>query len=147
MKNIIELKRVSKLYTSKSAKPTFIEHLKRLNDKKITALKSITLKIKPGEKVGIIGNNGSGKTTLLKTIAGITKPSGGELKVKGKIVSLIGLGAGFNMELSGRENIMISGLLLGMKKQEIEEKLSEIIAYSEIEEFIDEPLYTYSEGM
>jgi ABC-type polysaccharide/polyol phosphate transport system ATPase subunit len=115
--------------------------------KNFWALKNINFKIKKGEKIGIIGLNGSGKTTLLKIIAGIVTPTKGKIKSKGKIVSMINLQAGFNLELSGKDNIFLSGLLLGMKKKEIKENFSQIVDFSGLGKFIKTPLYTYSEGM
>lgn len=111
------------------------------------ALKNINLNIKAGETVGIIGENGSGKSTLLKLIARILFPDGGHILTKGKIATLIELGAGFHTELSGKENIYVNASLLGFKKKEIEAKLEEIIDFSGLENFIDNPIKTYSSGM
>ncbi len=105
------------------------------------------LTIFAGEKVGIVGPNGSGKTTLLKVIVGITNASKGSVKTAGKVVSLIDLEAGFHPDLTGEENIFLNGMIIGMTKQEIEERFAEIVAFADIGDFIDSPLYTYSEGM
>lgn len=144
----IQLSHVTKTYELHHEKPTFAEKLvKRQTKETFTALNDINLTIYKGEKVGIIGANGSGKTTLLKIIAGITTPNNGKVKTKGKIVSLIDLEAGFHPDLTGIENIYLNGLVIGMSKQEIVEKLDEIITFADIGNFIDAPLYTYSEGM
>jgi ABC-type polysaccharide/polyol phosphate transport system ATPase subunit len=111
------------------------------------ALKNINLSIKAGETVGIIGENGSGKSTLLRLIARILFPDEGHILTKGKIATLIELGAGFHTELSGRENIYVNASLLGFKKKEIDAKLEEIIDFSGLENFIDNPIKTYSSGM
>ncbi|MBD3413416.1 MAG: ATP-binding cassette domain-containing protein [Candidatus Aminicenantes bacterium] len=111
------------------------------------ALKHINLSVQQGETVGIIGENGSGKSTLLKLIARILFPDEGTIETKGKIATLIELGAGFHDELSGRENIYVNASLLGFKKKEIDDKIDEIIEFSGLKHFIDNPIKTYSSGM
>lgn len=143
----IELKNVSKTYTIHHEKPTLVETLGGKNRETFTALDHVSLTIKKGERVGIIGPNGSGKTTLLKIIAGITTPTSGTVKTHGRIVSLIDLEAGFHPDLTGIQNIFLNGMLLGMKKEEIDGKLKRIINFADIGTFIDAPLYTYSNGM
>ncbi|MCD6454747.1 MAG: ABC transporter ATP-binding protein [Candidatus Aminicenantes bacterium] len=113
----------------------------------IKAVDGVSFEIEKGETFGIIGENGSGKSTLLKLIAGITRPTSGQIKVNGKVSALIELGAGFHPEISGRENIYINGIMLGLTKKEIDEKLEEIIKFAELEDFIDMPVKTYSSGM
>ncbi|HEX4748540.1 MAG TPA: ABC transporter ATP-binding protein [Bryobacteraceae bacterium] len=111
------------------------------------AVKDVSFTIGQGEMVGIIGRNGSGKSTLLKMIAGVYKPTVGRVEVHGKIAPMIELGAGFHMELTGRENILINGLLLGYSKKEIKGKESRILEFAEIGDFIDAPVKQYSSGM
>ncbi len=144
----IALNAVSKSYILHHHKPTFAERvLHGFRYERFVALKKVDLKIYQGEKVGIIGNNGSGKTTLLKIIAGIAVPTSGSVRTMGEVVSLIDLDSGFHPDLSGVENIFLNGLLIGMTKEKIEEKFTEIVDFADIGAYIDEPLYTYSEGM
>ncbi len=111
------------------------------------ALKDVSFEIKRGESVGIIGPNGSGKSTLLKILAGVTKPTSGSVQIKGRVASILDIGAGFHPELCGRENVFLNGQIHGFAKKEIEAKLDEIIKFSGIEKFIDEPVKNYSNGM
>lgn len=112
----------------------------------IEAVKNVSFSVPKGEIWGIIGKNGSGKSTLLKTIGGVFSPDSGTITLDGR-VSLQAIGIGFNSELTGRENIFLSGLLMGLEKREILEKIDEIIDFSELGEFIDRPVKTYSSGM
>ena len=115
---------------------------------KVEALKNINLSIKKGETVGVIGKNGAGKSTLLKLIAGVSYPTSGKVNVYGRVVPLIELGAGFHPELSGKENIFLNGVILGMEEKYLVEKFSEIVAFSEIPmDFIFTPVKYYSSGM
>lgn len=111
------------------------------------ALKNISFKLKKGEILGIVGKNGSGKSTLLKAIAGIFTPDNGTVELFGNTVSLLAIGVGFIKELSGRENIILSGMLLGFSEKEIKSRIDEIIEFSELGEFINKPVRTYSSGM
>ncbi len=111
------------------------------------ALKDINLTINQGEVVGIVGRNGAGKSTLLKILSRITPPTTGEIKLFGRIGSLLEVGTGFHPELTGRENIFLNGAILGMRKKEIEQKFDEIVAFAEIDEFLDTPVKRYSSGM
>jgi ABC-type polysaccharide/polyol phosphate transport system ATPase subunit len=111
------------------------------------ALKDISFNIFEGEQIGIIGVNGAGKTTLLKILAGITEPTIGLIKINRKIVSLINLEAGLQPDLSGIDNIYLEAMLIGMKKNEVKQKLESIIEFGELSKFINAPVYTYSDGM
>lgn len=143
----IKLVGVSKKYEIHHEKPTLVEKFVKGKNETFWALQNINLTLRKGEKVGIIGPNGSGKTTLLKIIAGITTPTHGTITIHGKVVSLIDLEAGFHMDLTGIQNIYLNGMLLGMNKTEISQKLHLIIDFADIRQFIDVPLYTYSDGM
>lgn len=111
------------------------------------ALKDLDIEIKKGDRVGIIGKNGAGKSTLLKILSRITAPTEGIIKIKGRVASLLEVGTGFHGELTGRENIYLNGAILGMKRHEVDRKIDEIIAFSEIEQHIDTPVKRYSSGM
>ncbi len=113
----------------------------------VAALSDVSFTVARGETFGVVGPNGCGKSTLLKLVAGLFKPTSGRISVDGKVSALIELGAGFHPEISGRENVVINGVMLGLTRKEIERKLPEIIAFSGLEDFIDEPVKTYSSGM
>ncbi len=112
-----------------------------------TAVEGLDLEVEPGEAVALIGPNGSGKSTVLKLITGILKPTRGTVDVEGRVTALIELGAGFHPEITGRENVIINGMLLGLTRREVEERLGEIVAFADLGEFIDQPVKTYSSGM
>lgn len=120
---------------------------KEITDKGFWALKDINFEIKKGDRVGIIGKNGAGKSTLLKMISRISAPTEGRIYINGRVASLLEVGTGFNQELTGRENIYLNGAILGMKRKEVDRKIDEIIAFSDIEQHIDTPVKRYSSGM
>ncbi|MDJ0795483.1 MAG: ABC transporter ATP-binding protein [Calothrix sp. MO_167.B12] len=111
------------------------------------ALKDVSFEIKQGDRVGIIGRNGAGKSTLLKILSRITEPTQGRINIKGRVASLLEVGTGFHPELTGRENIFLNGAILGMSKAEIKRKFDEIVAFAEVEKFLDTPVKRYSSGM
>ncbi|MFA5793637.1 MAG: ABC transporter ATP-binding protein [Candidatus Brocadiia bacterium] len=121
--------------------------IKALNQTTFHALEGVSLKVGRGERVGIIGRNGSGKSTTLGLMAGVLKPNKGQVTINGRVSPLLELGMGFNAELTGIENIFLNGILMGMTKAEVNKNFSDIIAFSEIGAFLDQPLRTYSSGM
>jgi ABC-type polysaccharide/polyol phosphate transport system ATPase subunit len=153
----IEVRHVSKVYrrygrrrqfaTLKSAilSGSFVSDLRA--DETFEALHDVSFDVEAGRTYGIIGRNGSGKSTMLKLVAGITRPTSGTVSVNGRISALIELGAGFHPEISGRENVFINGIMLGLSKREIASRFDEIVAFAELEQFIDAPVKTYSSGM
>jgi len=155
--NAVEIDNVSKLYKKFAHKRQF-QTLKSallrgnffssLNPKDaFAALRNVNCTIPKGRMFGVIGSNGSGKSTLLKLIAGISKPTYGKITTNGKISALIELGAGFHPEISGRENIFINGIMLGLTRKSISERFDDIVRFAELEDFIDQPVKTYSSGM
>ncbi len=124
-----------------------IEEQKQAESKFLWALKDINFNVKHGEVLGVIGKNGSGKSTLLKILSRITQPTTGEVRIRGRVGSLLEVGTGFHPDLTGRENIFMNGTILGMKKWEIKKKFDEIVAFSGVEKFIDTPVKRYSSGM
>ena len=163
---VIEVKKLSKMYhigherkgmkgtaTFRDAllgvakKPIELLTGHRLKKEEFWALKDINFNINQGDIVGIIGKNGSGKSTLLKILSRIVEPTKGEVIIRGKVASLLEVGTGFHPELTGRENILLNGAILGMKKREVRGKFDEIVAFSEVEKFLDTPVKFYSSGM
>src|SRR5216684_6754375 len=156
MTSAIELLNVSKIYRRYSGrqfstlKSALLQRsiLRDLQPSKtFPALKEVSFSVPKGSTYGVIGRNGSGKSTALKLVAGITKPTSGTVRVNGRISALIELGAGFHPEISGRENVFINGIMLGLTRREITRRFDEIVAFAELEEFIDAPVKTYSSGM
>lgn len=146
-----------KIITNKENKDTFaavlLDSIKggfgksKKDEGEFWALKDVSFTVNRGERVGIIGHNGAGKSTLLKVFSRITVPTEGQVEVKGRIASLLEVGTGFNMELTGRENIYLNGSILGMNRQEIDSKFNEIVEFSEVGDFLDVPVKRYSSGM
>ncbi|TSC66539.1 MAG: Uncharacterized protein CEO21_146, partial [Microgenomates group bacterium Gr01-1014_80] len=150
MNTIIEFKNVSKKFKKGRRlylKQAIFDFFKQDAREDFWALRDINFKVQKGESLGIIGANGSGKSTLLKLIAGVSAPTTGNIVVKGRVGPLIELGAGFHPELSGRDNIYLNGTILGLSKDEIDQKFEEIVKFAELQEFIDTPVKHYSSGM
>ncbi len=165
MSSIIEVKDVSKKFVtshegqqsystlrdvmSQKSKDLFSKRKKKqaAYKEEFYALKDINFSVEQGDRVGIIGRNGAGKSTLLKILSRITEPSSGEIKIKGRVASLLEVGTGFHPELTGRENIFLNGAILGMSGNEIKKKFDEIVDCAEIEKFLDTPVKRYSSGM
>lgn len=131
---------------SYSIKKNFLRG-KRNKAETFEAVKHVSFKLEKGEILGIVGKNGSGKSTMLKAIAGVFSPNSGSIDLHDNTISLLSIGVGFDRELSGRENIYLSGMLLGFSEQQIKERIDDIIKFSELEKFIDAPVRTYSSGM
>ncbi|OFW09171.1 MAG: hypothetical protein A3H96_23185 [Acidobacteria bacterium RIFCSPLOWO2_02_FULL_67_36] len=155
--NSIELENVSKVYRRYNRRRQFATLKSALlggsllrdlrPDETFPAVREMTFTVPKGRTLGVIGRNGSGKSTLLKLVAGITKPTVGSVRVEGRISALIELGAGFHPEISGRENVFINGIMLGLTKREITRRFDEIVEFAEMHDFIDAPVKTYSSGM
>ncbi|NES18039.1 MAG: ABC transporter ATP-binding protein [Symploca sp. SIO3E6] len=135
-----------KSFSSKLLKPTK-ENSLNPDREEFWALNDVSFEIKQGDRVGIIGRNGAGKSTLLKILSRITEPTNGRIVIKGRVASLLEVGTGFHGELTGRENIYLNGAILGMSKAEIKRKFDEIVAFAEVEKFLDTPVKRYSSGM
>ncbi len=161
MRPIVSVRRISKQYhvgrpqgerpslrqAVTSAVKSPFTRLGSSSDDTIWALKDLSFEAMPGEVIGIIGRNGAGKSTLLRVLARITKPTGGEIDIYGRLGTLLEIGTGFHPDLTGRENIFLNGTILGMKVKEIKRKFDEIVAFSEIERFLETPVKHYSSGM
>ncbi|SNB46631.1 ABC transporter ATP-binding protein [Geobacter sp. DSM 9736] len=142
------LTKIYKLYDSPVARfKESLDPIRRKYHHDFYALKNVTFDVKKGESIGIIGKNGSGKSTLLKILTGVLTPTSGKVSVGGKISALLELGAGFNPELSGIENIYFNGMLMGYTREEMDERLDDILAFADISEFVLQPVKTYSSGM
>lgn len=166
MKSVIEVKNISKVYnigheqmavagtgtfrdtlTQVVRKPIELFTGHKMQQEKFWALKDVSFNVEPGDVLGIIGRNGSGKSTLLKILSRIVEPTSGEIRMLGKVASLLEVGTGFHPELTGRENIYFNGAILGMSQGEIRRKFNDIIEFSEVEKFLDTPVKFYSSGM
>lgn len=150
---IIEVNNVSMEFNlnedkTDSLKEFVIKFLKReLRFQSFWALNNVSIKINKGEKVGFVGLNGAGKSTLLKIISGVLRPTKGSVKIKGELAPLLSLGAGFDPNFTGRENVFLSGAVFGHSRAEMSKKFDEIIEFAELEEFVDVPVKNYSSGM
>jgi lipopolysaccharide transport system ATP-binding protein len=156
---IIEVERLSKLYhLGRIGATTLRDDTRRLwrklrgaapetNQSEFWALRDVSFQIQPGEVVGIVGRNGAGKSTLLKILSRITEPTSGRAVMRGRVSSLLEVGSGFNPDLTGRENVFLNGAIMGMKRAEIAARFDEIVAFAEVEQFIDTPVKHYSSGM
>ncbi|MEP7117437.1 MAG: ABC transporter ATP-binding protein [Acidobacteriota bacterium] len=157
MNNAIDAVNVTKVYRKYARKKQFATLKSALlsgslvselqPDETFEALRGVSFSVPKGCTYGVVGRNGSGKSTLLKCVAGITKPTSGTMAVEGRISALIELGAGFHPEISGRENVFINGIMLGLTKREIQKRFDEIVEFAELQDFIDAPVKTYSSGM
>jgi len=133
--------------TLKEAIVTWKIFAKANHQRYIDALSDVSFVVDKGSAIGVIGPNGSGKSTLLKMIAGVMKPDSGSVKIRGTVTPLLSLGVGFHPDLTGRENVKVSGLIMGLHPTEIEERMEQIAAFAELEDFMDAPVHTYSNGM
>lgn len=154
MSAAVSFKGVSKRFTLHHERPRTLQELAiglfggdRGRSEELWALKDVDFEVEEGESLGIIGPNGAGKSTILKLVAGIMRPTSGEMVVRGKVSPLLELGAGFHHDLTGRENIYLNAALLGVRQRETKAKFHEIVEFSELERFIDVPLKHYSSGM
>ena len=147
----IEIERVTKNFRLYHQKPSSLKErifrFRRIRWEPFTALDDISLDIEAGTTVGLLGHNGSGKSTLLKCMAGILQPTSGSVRTVGRMAALLELGAGFHPELSGRENVYLNGSILGLKRVEVDRVFDDIVAFAELEQFIDTPVKHYSSGM
>lgn len=147
----ITVEGVSKRYVKYNDTPLLLQSVFRAhnrgNREELWALKNASFSVEPGESVGVIGRNGSGKSTLLRLLAGVSAPTRGSVRVRGRIAPLIAVGVGFHPELTGRENVFVNGAILGVTRRDIERRFDEIVDFAEIEDFIDTPVKFYSSGM
>src|SRR5579862_2269885 len=159
MTAVIQADRLSKRYNRAAVSDPGLRHaldrflrsplsaLRRPKDEFFWALRDVSLQVREGEVLGLIGRNGAGKTTLLKILTRITRPTSGRAHVRGRVGSLLEVGTGFHTELTGRENVYLYGSVLGMRKKEIDKKFDEIVDFSGVEKFLDTPLKHFSSGM
>ncbi len=153
MQNMIEVADVTMTYRLTKARILSMKEYmvsllsRKLQYEEFHALNHVSFQVKRGEVIGLVGKNGAGKSTMLKVISGILRPTEGSVTVRGNIVPMLELGSGFDIELSGRENIFLNGAILGYSKSFLESKYQEILDFSELREFIEQPIRTYSSGM
>ncbi|TAN63041.1 ABC transporter ATP-binding protein, partial [bacterium] len=151
MENAISVKNLSKKFRIYSSPAEGLKEalhpFRKKYHKEFWALKDVSFDVKKGECVGIIGRNGSGKSTLLQILCGILQPTSGEVRVNGRISALLELGAGFNPQFTGRENVFLNGSINGISREEMETRFDEIANFADIGEFIEQPVKTYSSGM
>lgn len=150
MSPTIELAGVGKRYVQLEERAMLLKSLLpgyRPKKSELWAVRDLSLKVDEGETLGILGHNGAGKTTLLRMLAGVSRPTTGNITVRGRVAPLIGVGVGFHAEMSGRENVLVNGMLLGLSRQEIEARFDEIVEFAELQKFIDTPVKFYSSGM
>ena len=149
--NVIQVQNLTKIYhlykSSRDRLREFLSPTRRKYHHKFHAVKDVSFNVEKGQIVGVIGQNGSGKSTLLKIICDVVKPTHGNIKVRGRISSLLELGAGFHPDFTGRENVYMNGALMGFSGEKMDQRFSEIEAFAEIGEFIEQPVKTYSSGM
>jgi lipopolysaccharide transport system ATP-binding protein len=148
---MVSLENVSTIFRHRRQRTLLRDHIRNVVQKKPTdgfyALHDVSFKVRPGESLGVVGANGAGKSTLLSLIAGLVPPDRGKVHVNGRVGALLDLGSGFHPDLTGRENLLLNAALLGLRRSDASERSQSIIEFSELAEFIDEPLRTYSSGM
>lgn len=150
MATAVEVSKLGKRYWQLQERAMLLKSIVpflRADKKELWALRNLTFELEEGQTLGIIGRNGAGKTTLLRLLAGVSRPTEGTLMLRGRIAPLIGIGVGFHQEMSGRENVLVNGMLLGCGRRELEQNMDEIVAFAELEQFIDTPVKFYSSGM
>lgn len=147
MSQAIELHGVGKRYRLDEGAPMLAARMRRSRGRDLWALRDVDLQVAPGETVGVIGRNGSGKTSLLRLLSGVSAPTVGSLRVVGRIAPLIGIGVGFHPEMTGRENVQVNARMLGLSAAQVRSRFDEMVAFSEIEDFLDTPVKYYSSGM
>ena len=151
MSSVISLRNVGKRYRISSSRSSWIKDLfrpgKRSSVHEFWAVEDVDLEVEQGATLGILGRNGAGKSTLLKMISGVSRPTTGEVRVEGRLAAIFSTGAGFNPEFTGRENVMLNGLILGIDRDEMLSRFDDIAAFADIGEFMDQPIKTYSSGM
>ena len=146
----IEVEGVGKRFRRYRERPTSLKERLirfRVTSDEFWALQEVSVKVPEGQTLGLLGPNGSGKTTLLKIIAGILRPTQGRVTTRGRIAALLALGAGFHAELTGRENVYLNASILGLSRQEIDRRFDDIVAFAELEDFVDSQVKFYSSGM